>query len=445
MFRASPWITYDPPASDNQTPSQQLDNDTEMDAPQISTLHDDGESPPSNASPARTGKFRVKLLINEARMGTKFITFNGETGEEAGIGEEAEEDEPEEDEEEDQLIDDQDDASAHAASTSGTVPARAGTKRPAAKTKSSQAKRKVRPSAPSAPTPALQATTAPPEPQTSPPKDVPEPPTLDHSPSVPQAASAPPASKKKAIPKGTTAAQRAPRKSAPTKPPKTAAAPVAAIPPPSDAAADFSEGHAGTVPSSPAHIDARTPEPEVPAPSNAASISVAPAPEQSTVTLEDLDDIPHPRYPLPTKPFQVQPPPKISTGYAPVVPLDRTKTKPRHWRLAHREVRGIAGGRWFARAWVGEKESELAVAAEAALSVPKLPALSVSAPVTGGRASGKRKPKVDAVSTAASSRSASAAPEAAAPPAPPQRSAIKRSALSTTVATSEADMDIDVS
>lgn len=247
------------------------------------------------------------------------------------------------------------------------------------------------------------------------------------------------------------------------RPPKTAAA-AAAIPPPSDAAADFSEGvtnttyifslsltkkrtmtgHAGTVPSSPAHVDARTPEPEAPAPSDAASISVAPAPEQSTVTLEDLDGIPHPRYPLPTKPFQVQPPPKISTGYAPVVPLDRTKTKPRHWRLAHREVRGIAGGRWFARAWVGEKDSELAVAAEAALSVPKLPALSVSAPAPG-RASGKRKPKVDAVSTAASSRSASAAPEAAAPPAPPQRSAIKRSGLSTTVATSEADMDVDVS
>jgi hypothetical protein len=214
MFRASPWIPYDPPASDNQTPSQQLDNDTEMDAPQISTLHDDGESPPSNASPARTGKFRVKLLINEARMGTKFITFNGETGEEAGIGDQAEEDEPEEDEEEDQLIDDQDDTSTHAASASGAVPAKAGTKRPPPKTKSSQAKRKVRPNAP---TPA--ATTSS-EPQPSLPKDVAQdPPTLDQSPVVPQAASAPaaPALKKKAVPKGTTAAQRAPRKSAPTK------------------------------------------------------------------------------------------------------------------------------------------------------------------------------------------------------------------------------------
>ena len=220
MFRASPWITYDPPASDNQTPSQQLDNDTDMDAPQISTLHDDGESPPSNASPARTGKFRVKLLVNEARMATKFITFNGETGEEAGIGEEAEEDEPEEDEEEDQLIDDQDDASTHAASTSGAVPAKAGTKRPPPKTKSSQAKRKARPSGPSAPTPASQPAPTPSEPQTTLPKDAAQdPPTLDQPPVVPQGASTPPvpASKKKAVPKGTTAAQRAPRKSAPTK------------------------------------------------------------------------------------------------------------------------------------------------------------------------------------------------------------------------------------
>src|SRR5260221_416074 len=65
MFRASPWITYDPPTSESHPP-QPTDNDAEMDAPQISTLHDDGESPPSNASPARTGKFRVKLPVNRA-------------------------------------------------------------------------------------------------------------------------------------------------------------------------------------------------------------------------------------------------------------------------------------------------------------------------------------------------------------------------------------------
>lgn len=200
-------------------------------------------------------------------------------------------------------------------------------------------------------------------------------------------------------------------------------------------------GHAGTVPSSPAHVDARTPEPEAAAPSDNLSISVPPASEPTT--LEDLEGVPHPRYPLPTKPLQVQPPPKITTGYAPIIPLDRTKTKPRHWRPANREIRGIAGGRWFARAWVGEKDSELAVAAEAALALPKLPALSISAPAAGSRASGKRKPKADANSTAASSRSASVAPEAA-PTAPLQRSATKKSALSTTVATSEVDMDIDL-
>jgi Wiskott-Aldrich syndrome protein len=212
MFRASPWITYDPPASDNQ-PSQPMDNDTDMDAPQISTLHDDGESPPSNASPARTGKFRVKLPVNEAKMGTKFITFNGETGEEAGVGEEAEEDE------EDELIDDEESTSTPAASTPGAAPSvKSGTKRPA-KTKSSQARRKARLNASSAATPAALPAAASSEAQGSPPKDVQDaPPSVEPPPTAaPQEASAPapvPPSKKKAVPKGTTAAQRAPRKSA---------------------------------------------------------------------------------------------------------------------------------------------------------------------------------------------------------------------------------------
>jgi Wiskott-Aldrich syndrome protein len=160
-------------------------------------------------------------------------------------------------------------------------------------------------------------------------------------------------------------------------------------------------------------------------------------------TIEDIEGVPHPRYPLPTKPFQVQPAPKITSGYAPTTPLDRTKGKPRHWRPAHREIRGIAGGRWFARAWVGEKDSEFAIAAEAALSLPKLPALSISAPAAGTRTPGKRKPKADANSTAASSRSASAAPEGAPPPSL-QRSATKKSALSTAVAASEVEMEIDL-
>lgn len=163
------------------------------------------------------------------------------------------------------------------------------------------------------------------------------------------------------------------------------------------------------------------------------------------MTIEDIEGVPHPRYPLPTKPFQVQPPPKITTGYAPIVPLDRThaKIKPRHWRLAHREIRGIAGGRWFARSWVGDKDSELALATEAALALPKLPALSIGAPAPGTRTPGKRKPKADTLSTAASSRSASAAPEVAATSVPPHRST-RKSALSTAVAASDVDMEIDL-
>jgi Wiskott-Aldrich syndrome protein len=129
-----------------------------------------------------------------------------------------------------------------------------------------------------------------------------------------------------------------------------------------------------------------------------------------------------------------------------MTPLDRTKSKARHWRPAHREIRGIAGGRWFARAWVGEKDSELAIAAEAALSLPKLPvSLSIGASASGARTPGKRKPKAtDANSTAASSRSASAAPEGTAPAPPLQRSTAKKSALSMAVAASEVEMDIDL-
>jgi hypothetical protein len=212
MFRASPWITYDPPASASDTqPSQPMDNDIEMDAPQISTLHDDGESPPSNASPARTGKFRVKLLVNEAKMGTKFITFNGETGEEAGVAEEAEEDEPDDDEE-DELIDDEADAGGAGASS-----AKSGTKR-AAKIKSSQARRRARLSAPNAGPTSLPAPASS-ETQSSPAKDVQDaPPSVEPPSTAPQATTTPavsaPVPKKKVVPKGTTPAQRAPRKSA---------------------------------------------------------------------------------------------------------------------------------------------------------------------------------------------------------------------------------------
>ncbi|KAK7031175.1 hypothetical protein VNI00_013590 [Paramarasmius palmivorus] len=93
-----------------------------------------------------------------------------------------------------------------------------------------------------------------------------------------------------------------------------------------------------------------------------------PAPQTDIAADEQpisLESVAIPVYPLPTKPFPVLPPPKISTGVAPTIPLDKTKTQPRHWRVANREIRGIGGGRWFARTWAGEKESEFANAMQA--------------------------------------------------------------------------------
>lgn len=67
--------------------------------------------------------------------------------------------------------------------------------------------------------------------------------------------------------------------------------------------------------------------------------------------------IPIPVYRLPTKPFLVQPLPKIPAGFAPIIPLDRTRAPVRKWRRALRAIRGIAGGQWVVPTWVGDKES----------------------------------------------------------------------------------------
>lgn len=116
-------------------------------------------------------------------------------------------------------------------------------------------------------------------------------------------------------------------------------------------------GYAGTAASSPvtASFEQNSPEPEILQPSSPAFPSV-PLLEESP----NLENVPIPVYPLPTKPFPVQPPQKILTGIAPLIPLDKSHKKARHWREANREIRGIAGGRWLTRTWVGDKESELA-------------------------------------------------------------------------------------
>ena len=138
-----------------------------------------------------------------------------------------------------------------------------------------------------------------------------------------------------------------------------------------------------------------------------------------------LEGVPLPVYPLPSKPFPVQPPPKIGTGFAPVIPLDKSCKSVRKWRQVNREVRGIAGGRWFVKSWVGEKESAFATAVAASqaaaqaiagdslsaagLTLPNLSGVSISG--TGrGRGRGARH-GVGHASTVASSRAGSVMPE----------------------------------
>lgn len=173
------------------------------------------------------------------------------------------------------------------------------------------------------------------------------------------------AGKKKPGPtKGT--AQRAIRK----KPSK--AAKVVAPPPPhrDDVESVISDvGFPPTAASSPMPHDDRSPEPENPA----AHLMPPPAFEDS-----NLEGVPVPLYPLPSKPFPVQPPPKIGTGFAPAIPLDKSGKPVRRWRQVNREVRGIAGGRWFARTWLGEKESDFA-SAVAATSAAALQAAQAAA------------------------------------------------------------------
>ncbi|KAG5731183.1 hypothetical protein E4T56_gene5005 [Termitomyces sp. T112] len=182
-----------------------------------------------------------------------------------------------------------------------------------------------------------------------------------------------------------------------------------AMPLPDDAAG-LSEAHTGTAASSPvtAQFDAGSPEPE--GAELTGSLVSIPLTEET-----NLENAPVPHYPLPTKPFPVQPAPKIPTGFAPVLSLDKSKKKVRHWRIARREIRGIAGGRWFTTTWVGEKESEYASSlpkpGEERLpgtAPPRLSAVSMSAPVKG---KGKVKAVSSLAASTAPSRSGSSIPD----------------------------------
>lgn len=108
MFRVSPWIPYDPNAdtqhdsrSDNR--HRNMNEDVDMDAPQISTLREE-ETPEPQPNPSRTSKFRVKLVMSE---GSKRPGFSAGPSTKKSVAR-GETDDDEDDEEEDQLIDDDD-------------------------------------------------------------------------------------------------------------------------------------------------------------------------------------------------------------------------------------------------------------------------------------------------------------------------------------------------
>jgi hypothetical protein len=120
-------------------------------------------------------------------------------------------------------------------------------------------------------------------------------------------------------------------------------------------------GHASTVPSLLAPIEACIPDPEPVPPQDCmctfASSSIGGAPE--SITIEDIEGVLHPWYPLPTKPFQVQPPPKITTGYAPTTLLDARKAKSDtgDWHIVKYVVSPVVAGLCI----YGEKDLQLAM------------------------------------------------------------------------------------
>ena len=108
-----------------------------------------------------------------------------------------------------------------------------------------------------------------------------------------------------------------------------------------------------TVASSPQPFEAETVEPE--------NIPILNGPHPAYSEHEgtiDPENEPIPIWPLPTRVFPVQNLPKIPSGNAPAQPLEKKTPPVRSWRQAQREIRGIAGGRWFVRSWIGEKDSE---------------------------------------------------------------------------------------
>lgn len=105
-FRASPWISYDPsttqPDDAQRLGNDEMDMDIDMDAPQISTLREDDDTPPP--AKTRVSKFRVKLRVNEPSSSAP--PSSSPRG--PHTPRDTEEDDEDEEDEEDQLADDDD-------------------------------------------------------------------------------------------------------------------------------------------------------------------------------------------------------------------------------------------------------------------------------------------------------------------------------------------------
>lgn len=429
-FRVSPWVTYNPIPGDHNEPlarsnahfyNMPEDRDVDMDAPQISTLREEDTPEPQ---PARTSKFRVKLLVNDGKRSGS----SGSGPQQQVVAGSDEEDE--EEDEEDQLIDDDDDdlkpprrapivpQLIPSMSMRGS-PARRGRGR-GGRRKATRAEHNVPPTMSGLHSDIMDVTMLPGGASTMAPQ---------------------PTRRGRGGPGSRGGGQRAIRKR-PSKVAKT----VAPVPRDEiESVMGLPEGYPPTATSSPLLMpyDERTPE-----------LEILGQPTMSTLNIEDgtLEGVPLPIYPLPSKPFPVQPPAKIGTGFASSTSLDKSGKPVRRWRQVNREVRGIAGGRWFTRTWVGEKESEFASAqaaasqafaqaaaereaASAAASAAALAAAgitlppklaAISAPTTmpataSGKGAKSRASKAEAAASNVPSRSDSMMPESASAHRPKKR------------------------
>lgn len=89
MFRVTPWKAYVPISEAEDPPSKgppqnhhhdsrdTMEEDIDMDAPQISILQEDKTPPPSTSSSLKPTKFKVKLLVNKKRSASQALPDDG--------------------------------------------------------------------------------------------------------------------------------------------------------------------------------------------------------------------------------------------------------------------------------------------------------------------------------------------------------------------------------